>query len=302
MKTSHSLWTASVRLLHILIACCLAAGAANALAYAGAGALQAKYTELRDRLRDNVFHRPLYVDSAQEGDSLRGDVYALLNHPFAEVSNALKKPDDWCDVMILPFNTKYCRSSPAGNGGATLQMRIGRKADQPARDAYPLDLAWRPIAANADYFETRLDAASGPFGTRDYRIVVAAVPVDERHTFVHLSYAYGYGFAGKMAMNAYLATAGANKVGFTVTGRGGNGEPVYIGGVRGAIERNAMRYYLAIDAKLAAMHAPAGEQLEKRLEAWFDASEHYPRQLHEMDRASYLAMKRGESERHASLQ
>jgi hypothetical protein len=118
---------------------------------------------------------------------------------------------------------------------------------------------------------------------------------------VHLSYSYEYGFAGKMAMNAYLATAGANKVGFTVTGRDGNGEPVYIGGVRGAIERNAMRYYLAIDAKLAAMHAAPAQQLEKRLEAWFDASERYPRQLHEMDRASYLAMKRGESEGQVSL-
>ena len=38
------------------------------------------------------------------------------------------------------------------------------------------------------------------------------------------------------------------------------------------------------------------------LEAWFDASERYPRQLHEMDRGAYLAMKRGESDQHVSLQ
>jgi hypothetical protein len=285
----------------LLLAFVVVFAAADAMAYAGAADLHAKYTELRERLHDNVFHRPLYVDSAQAGDSLRGDVYAVLDHSFSEVSNALKKPDDWCDVMILPFNTKYCRAASGGNGAVTLQMRIGRKADQPARDAYPLDFSWRPVAASADYFETRLDAANGPFGTRDYRISVSAVPVDAQHTFVHLSYSYQYGFAGKMAMNAYLATAGANKVGFTVTGRDGNGEPVHIGGVRGAIERNAMRYYLAIDAKLAAMRAPPAQQLEKRLEAWFDASEHYPRQLHEMDRASYLAMKRGESEGQVSL-
>jgi hypothetical protein len=289
------------RLFGLLLALVLGFAAADALAYAGPGELQAKYKELGEKLHNNVFHRPLYVDSAQSGDSLRGEVYAVLDHPFNEVSNALKKPDDWCDVMILPFNTKYCRPTRGGAGEATLQMRIGRKADQPARDAYPLDFSWHPIAASADYFETRMDAANGPFGTRDYRIVVSAVPVDGKRTFVHLSYSYDYGLAGKMAMNAYLATAGANKVGFTVTGRDGNGEPVYIGGVRGAIERNAMRYYLAIDAKLAAMSAPPGQQLEKRLEAWFDASEHYPRQLHEMDRASYLAMKRGESEGQVSL-
>jgi hypothetical protein len=302
MKSSHPS-SAAVRWIGLLLAALAAFWAVDALAYAGAGDLHAKYTELRDRLSNNVFHRPLYIDSAQAGDSLRGDVYAVLDHPFGDVTQALKKPDDWCDVMILPFNTKYCRAAPGADGAATLQMRIGRKADQPARDAYPLDFAWRPVAASADYFETRLDAAVGPFGTRDYRIVVSAVPLDERRTFVHLSYAYGYGFAGKMAMNAYLSTVGASKVGFTVTGRDGNGQPVYIGGVRGAIERNAMRYYLAIDAKLAAMHAPPGERFEKRLEAWFDASERYPRQLHEMDRASYLAMKRGESsERQVSQQ
>ncbi|MGZ5194630.1 MAG: hypothetical protein ACXWJM_04805 [Ramlibacter sp.] len=302
MKLIDSLAAAPRRFLGLLLALVLGLGAVDALAYAGAGAMHAKYTELQERLHNNVFHRPLYIDSAQAGDNLRGDVYAVLDHPFGEVSNALKKPGDWCDVMILPFNTKYCRAAAGGNGAATLQMRIGRKADQPVRDAYPLDFSWRPIAASAEYFETRLDAGEGPFGTRDYRIVLSAVPVDGRRTFVHLSYSYGYGLAGKMAMNAYLATAGARKVGFTVTGREGNGEPAYIGGVRGAIERNAMRYYLAIDAKLAAMRAPLAEQLEKRLEAWFDASERYSRQLHEMDRASYLAMKRGESERHASLQ
>jgi hypothetical protein len=297
MKPPHS----SRCLFSLLIALVLAFLSGQAMAYAGAGDLHAKYAELRERLTNNVFHRPLYIDSAQSGESLRGDVYAVLDHPFAEVSNALKKPEDWCDVMILPFNTKSCRAASGGNGAATLQMRIGRKADQPARDAYPLDFSWRPVAASAEYFETRLDAGAGPFGTRDYRIVVSAVPLDERRTFMHLSYSYGYGFAGKMAMNAYLSTVGASKVGFTVTGRDGNGGPVYIGGVRGAIERNAMRYYLAIDAKLAAMHAPPPAQLEKRLEAWFDASEHYPRQLHEMDRASYLAMKRGESEGQVSL-
>jgi hypothetical protein len=301
MKLIDSPAPALRRFLNLLLALVLGLGAIDALAYAGPGELHAKYTELQERLHNNVFHRPLYIDSAQAGDNLRGDVYAVLDHPFGEVSNALKKPDDWCDVMILPFNTKYCRAAAGGNGTATLQMRIGRKADQPARDAYPLDFSWRPIAARAEYFETRLDAAQGPFGTRDYRIVVSAVPVDGQRTFVHLSYSYGYGMAGKMAMNAYLATVGASKVGFTVTGRDGNGEPVYIGGVRGAIERNAMRYYLAIDAKLAAMHAPQGEQLEKRMEAWFDASERYPRQLHEMDRAAYLAMKRGESEGQVSL-
>ena len=97
-----------------------------------------------------------------------------------------------------------------------------------------------------------------------------------------------------LAMQAYLATAGADKVGFTVIGKDGNGQPIYRGGVRGAVERNAMRYYLAIDAYLASLQAPADQQPEKRIQAWFNATERYARQLHEMDRGTYVAMKRGE--------
>ena len=55
-----------------------------------------------------------------------------------------------------------------------------------------------------------------------------------------------------------------------------------------------MRYYLAIDGYVA---APAPAQLEQRLETWFDATERYPRQLHELERADYLAMKKVEAKR-----
>ena len=55
-----------------------------------------------------------------------------------------------------------------------------------------------------------------------------------------------------------------------------------------------MRNYLAIDAYL---DAPGASQLETRLGAWFDATEQYARQLHEIDRGDYLAMKRHEFER-----
>jgi hypothetical protein len=263
--------------------------------------LRSKYNELQAELRNNSFHRPLHVDSAETGNNIRGEVYALLDHPFDDVKAAMKDPRDWCEILILPFNTKYCRPQSA-EGQTRLQLRIGRKPDQPVQEAYKLDFAMQPVAASQDYFETRLTAASGPVGTRDYRIVVSAVPIDSRHTFMHLSYAYGYGFTGRFAMQAYLSTAGADKVGFSVAGRDANGQPTYIGGVRGAIERNVMRYYLAIDAHLAAFSAPPQQQLEKRIATWFDSTERYARQLHEMDRAQYIAMKRAESERqHTAL-
>lgn len=284
------------RLLGVALASLLGLSGLDAAAYAGPGELRAKYGELRDQLRNNNFKRAIHIDSAQIGDTLKGDVYAVLDHPFNVVSEALKEPGDWCDILLLPFNTKYCHANPS-NGGASLQVRIGRKYDQPVQDAFRLDFSLRPIAATSDYFESRLNAATGPLGTRDYRISVAAVPLESGRTFLHLSYAYAYGVAGKMAMQGYLATAGADKVGFSTTGKDSSGQPVYIGGMRGAVERNAMRYYLAVDAHLASLAAPAERRRDKRIETWFNATERYPRQLREMDRATYVAMKRGEYER-----
>jgi len=199
--------------------------------------------------------------------------------------------------LMLPFNTKYCKASEGG-----LQLRIGRKFDQPVKDAHRIDFNFRGAVAQGDFFQNRLEAKTGPMDTRDYRIVVSAVPLDGNRTFMHLGYSYAYGLAGKLAMQAYLSTTGASKVGFSVSGRDAKGQPVYIGGVLGAIERNAMRYYLAIDSHLGSLSAAPEQRQEKRIQSWFTATENYPRQLREMDRATYVAMKRGEYERsHAAI-
>src|SRR5262249_59593673 len=119
-----------------------------------------------------------------------------------------------------------------------------------------------------------------------------AIPVTQGATFVHLSYAYSYTPFAALAMRAYLAAAGAGKVGFTVVGRRPDGQPELVGGVRGALERNTMRCFLALDAFLGARAAPVALQREKQLLAWFAATERYPEQLHEVSLDEYLALKR----------
>lgn len=286
------------RLFQAAVACLLGLAAWPALA--DAGSLRAKYMELQPELRSNAFQRAMHVDSAEAGNTLRGDVYAVLEHPFAKVSEGMREPAQWCEILILPFNTKYCHATE-GDQGDRLAVRIGRKYDQPLEQAYRLDFNYRNVAASTEYFESRLTAREGPLGTRDYRIVVAAIPLEGGRTFIHLSYAYGYGTAGRLAMQAYLATAGSDKVGFTVTGQDASGQHRFIGGVRGAVERNAMRYYLAIDAYLDSLDAPRHQQEERRIQNWFTATERYPRQLREMDRSTYVAMKRQEIERQQSV-
>lgn len=263
-----------------------------------AALLQAKYASLGERLQHNPFQRALALDSSESLNNLKGDIYALVDYPFSTFSSALNGAEDWCEVLILHINTKHCQATTT----KTLTVSIGKKTPQPIEDAYPIEFSYRVAAATTQYLEIQLNADEGPLSTRDYRIQLQAVPVGDDRTFLHLTYSYAYGLAGRLAMKTYLATLGRGKVGFTRIGRLPGGQPSYIGGMRGLAERNTMRYYLAIEAYLGGLSAPPAQRLEQRLQAWFDATEKYPRQLHEIDREDYLAMKRREYRRQQAAQ
>ena len=258
-----------------------------------AASLRARYAELRPQLGNNQFKRPLYLESVESSGHLRGDVYALIDHSFDSVSQALTDPMHWCDVLILHLNTKYCHAS-AGKPNSALTVSVGKKSFQSLDQAYLVEFTYGVASSTPDYFDVRLLAKSGPLSTSDYRIALEAVTVQPGKTFLHLTYSYSYGLVGRLAMQAYLVTAGSGKVGFTLAGNSANGHPVYIGGVRAAVERNAMRYYLAIDAYLAALATAPNLQFEARLKNWFASTEQYSLQLHEIDLESYLEMKRSE--------
>lgn len=280
----------------------LAAGMAHAqapgagAAESGAAALQAKHAALSSQLTRNSFQRPLVMDSTESGKAVSGSAYAVINYPYATVLAAFKDPDNWCEVLILHLNTKHC-SADKNSRPAALSVRVGKKTPQELKDAHALTFSFTPAAAKPDYMAVRLNAAKGPLGTHNYRIDLEAVPVEGDKTFMHLRYSYGYGMTGRLAMQAYMATVGSSKIGFSeMVGDTGAGKAP-VGGMRGAVERNTMRYYLAIDAYLASLAVPASQQFEKRLQHWFDATERYPRQLHEIERAAYISMKRSEYQR-----
>jgi hypothetical protein len=281
----------------LLRAACLALVVAfiPAAAFAqDAATLRARHAALQDKFANNQFGRPLVLESTQTSGDLKGDVYAIVDHPFPMVQQALQSADHWCDILILHLNVKRCR---AGSGTPkTINLSVGRKFDQPIEDAYALNFGYRVVAATPDYLQVQLSADEGPLSTKNYRIQVEAVPVDAKRSVIHMSYAYGYGFAAKVAMQTYLATIGSAKVGFTILERK-DGKPVYQGGVLGLLERNTMRYYLAIDAYLSAYSLPAGEQFEKRIREWYASTERYAPQLHEMEQNEYLDMKRKEMRR-----
>ncbi|MDQ0081245.1 hypothetical protein J2W35_001582 [Variovorax boronicumulans] len=276
----------------------LAASAQQALAAApensSAQALRATHQRLSDKLDKSSFGRPVQLDSMETADGLQGDVYAVVEHPLAEISTALKGSAHWCEVLTLHINNRRCSTASGPQGREMLTLYVVRRYDKPIDQAFELPFVYRVASATPEHLMVELSAESGPLGTSNYRVTLEAVALDERKSFLHFSYSYDHNTMVRLGTMAYLATFGSDKVGFTVLGKTPEGQPDYIRGLRGLVERNAMRYFLTLDAYLS---APGPEQADRRQRRWFAAAEQYPRQLHEVDLDTYLALKREDRQR-----
>ena len=261
---------------------------------AGSGSretLREAYGRVAGPLAKSPFGQPVYLEVDDSERQLTGHAYALLSHSFADASKPLSESPQWCDILLLPFNTKHCEASSEALERLALTIFVGRKYTTPLDKTHRLDFRFQVASRSADYLKVLLTAPTGPFGTRDYRVVLELMPAEGGRSFLHLSYSNAYGTLARTAMQAYLSTIGANKVGFTTE----NGEPVR--GMRGVMERNTMRYYLAIESYLRVQKAPPADRAARMIDAWFEAVERYPRQLHELERGEYVAMKRAEFDR-----
>lgn len=256
-------------------------------------ALRSRYAALRAQLDDSSLQSGLYLESTERSRTLQGDVYALVDYPYGAVSNAFLHPENWCEALILHLNIKYCRVS-LRDTRPVLLVAIGKKIEQSLSDTYRVEFAYGVTASAPDYMQVNLNAKKGPVGTKNHRIALEMVAIEGEQTFVHIQFSYTNGFFSNLATNVYLGSSGKDKVGFTMIDTASSGQPNFVGGLRGAVERNTMRYYLAIDAYLSVLPMPPPDRFEESTKRWFDATERYARQLHEVDRDTYLTMKRSE--------
>jgi hypothetical protein len=276
------------------MACAIAAFAEAAIPESGpAASLRERYAALSEQLEQSPLQPGLYLESIEQSRASQGDIYALVDYPFATVSNAFTSPANWCEALILHLNVKYCHTALRGEQ-TVLLVAIGKKIDQPLTDTYRVELVYNVTTSGEDYMQVDLDATKGPLGTRNYHIALELLGLDGERAFLHVRYSYTYGPMARLAMRIYLATSGHNKVGFTMIGGENSNPPRLVGGVRGALERNTLRYYLAIESYLGALATPAPQRFEDSLERWFTATERYALQLHEVDHDAYIAMKRRE--------
>ncbi len=282
-----------VWLMYALLACITVANWAALPSYSAEGDLRVLHASMARQLSSSVFRRPIALTSEASSDGIRGDIIAVVDYPFARVVQGLNGAEQWCEVMFLHLNTKYCRAS-TGPSGDSVTLYVGTKTPQLLSKATRVEFRYELVQVSPTYLEIKLRAPQGPMGVSDVRVAFAAVALARGRTFLRFDYAYSVNPMARLAMGVYLQTIGRGKVGFTITGQDAQGRPSYIDGMRGLVERNTMRYYLAIDSVLRAATTARDAQMDKRERLWFAAVEQYPLQLHELELAPYLQMKRAE--------
>lgn len=265
-----------------------------------ASLLREKYPTFVAQVQAQGNHFPFYIESAHNGDNLRADVYVQVNYPVSLLAEVLILPRMWCEFMPLNLNIKAC-TYRVHTGKSELRLYAGRKFYQTPAESYLLQYQFQVIKQQKDNFVVVLTAPEGPFGSRNYVILVEAISVDD-HSFLRIHVSYDTSYWSRLLTSTYLGTLGAGKVGFTVIEQTAQGEPVYVEGHRGITERNAMRYYLAMLAFLDTLTVPSEQRFDACTERWFDLTERYHKHLYELDKVDYLETKRRERRNQLALQ
>jgi hypothetical protein len=234
------------------------------------------------------------------GESLTVEISSVIDFPFDEVDAALTDPEAWCEFIPLVFNIKACTLARE-DGRPLLTFSIARRFHDPIEQTYRLQYSFDVQTNEADRSFIHLFAPRGPHGTRDYVIDLEIRRANNNQTELHFSTSFRPSFRSRIATRFYLGGTGKDKVGFSVK-EYVNGRPVYVDGVKGVIERNAMRYFLALEAFLETLHLPEEDRYEASLHVWFEATERYPRQLREMGKEEYLTAKMREREVQMEMQ
>lgn len=266
----------------------------------GPQAVISRYQALRAAASTQPRPLPFYVESSERNGALSADVYAAVSQPFADMSPLLAMPATWCYFIPISLNIKAC-TQHRQDGAAYLTLYGGRDFYESPEDAYQVQYRFQPEVVRKDYLRLRLSAAHGPLGTKNYLIVLDMLPY-EGQTLVHIHTSYRTGLLSRIATRLYLATLGRNRVGFSITGYDSDGKPIFIKGMAGIIERNALRYFLALHAYLDTRAVPAAERYDAMLRVWFGFTERYPKQLHEMDWPKYFQAKQHEHANQLELQ
>ena len=277
----------------VLLACPVALWADNNVSNTNYETMMSQYRALEASFASNQYGAPISIQSTFQDNAANGEVYALLDHDFASVVQTLGKASQWCDLLLLHINIKGCENNSKDSATNNMKVYVGRNFYQTPDEAYSMQYQFTVTNVEDNFAQVELSSADGPFGTSDYLLTFEAVPFDESKTFIHFKYSYQYGVMAKLAINSYLATLGRQKVGFSVEGYDENNEPVYVKGLQGIVERNSMRYFIAISSHIDT-YALDRKQWHPRIDRWYNLAKRFNRQLIEVNDGNYIETKQQE--------
>jgi hypothetical protein len=224
------------------------------------------------------------VRSEEREDRISAEIFGIFDYPFQAFAGLLTQPASWCEFVSLTPNIKACTFQ--GNGkDVILTLYVGWKGYRAPESASAQPYQFVVHSRRSDYAAISVSAAEGLLGTRAHRFDVEAANVAGKTVFAMRS-SYEPSALSKLVTTVYLATLGREKIGFS---RVPDGAQVgHVRGIQGMIERNVVRYYLALKAFVD--------------NTAYDLMDTYPAQLRLMEKTEYLDVKRRERMNQVRLQ
>jgi hypothetical protein len=256
-----------------------------------------KYHEIEKELEKNSGPFPFYIESSENKNAAHVDIYGTIKYPFEMVQKEFLVPTNWCDVLLPHPDVRACTYKKVIDTWL-LNIYNVDKSSELLEDAYQMKFVYRVSVLQPVYFDIVLTAHEGPSHTRDHQFRLEAIPLEKNITFIHLRYSFGYSALGYFLMKIF----GGSRIGFSITGTDSVGNPIYVEGLRGSVERYVVSDYLAIVAYFDTLKAPPDQRFEKRISQWYDLMAGFKKQLFEITKEKYLKYKSWDLENQQRLQ
>ena len=249
---------------------------------------------------------PFMLTSSSKGGVVSTSVRTFLpGISFSVFANQLQKVKEWCEFVTLHLNIKSCSFDTTPNA-QKLGFYVGVKTYLTPDQASLLSMNFHSEVIDG-VLHIHFYAKDGPYDSSNYDFRFRAIAGnsgentndqssrDKGETGVYLEFDLSSvpGYVANLA-NVYLLTVGRNKIGFSKDGETWTGKTKYVKGKRGAAERNVVRYLLAIRTYFETLNVDPTQRYQQSLEHWFNATEEFSRQLYEMDKSTYLSIKKRE--------
>lgn len=241
-------------------------------------------------LQKTTKYFPLLVESKMNDGQVSGSVYALLNYPAHRIKEKLLQRETWCFIVHMHPNIKACLRDQSGN---RIRVYFGSKKSN--RTIQSQGFVFQSGPQQNHYYGMALTANKGPYQTRQYYIVLEAVTYQKKSTILRLAYGYEYGRQARLMQHLYFSTIARKKEGFSLY-KDKKGRTVPVRGLQAAVERNSMRYFLAVRAFFE-----TDAKNQSAYDYWFDLTSHYP-QLYELSKEQYLSNKDRERRHQSTLE